>query len=197
MKSGTKTRVILVTDGDCIAQKAVETAVKSIGGRCISASAGNPTPLSGKKIVELIKQAEADPVVVMFDDKGSSGKGRGETALEFVARHPDLEVMGVLAVASNTGWAGGASIDCAVTAEQQVIEGRVDKDGRAVSKEKYVLGDTVDVLDALKGEKIPFVVGVGDLGKMNGRDDPARGAEITTKALRTIVEHWEHRQKRG
>ncbi|MCR4442271.1 MAG: stage V sporulation protein AE [Peptococcaceae bacterium] len=191
MRTPKKRRVILVTDGDRIAQKAVETAVKRIGGRCISASAGNPTPLSGRKIVELVKQAKYDPVVVMFDDKGSSQKGGGETALEFVAQHPDLEVMGVLAVASNTGRAGGADVDCAVTAEKQVIEGQVDKDGNTVSKDKCVLGDTVDVLNDLKGEKVPFIVGVGDLGKMDGRDDPVQGAEITTKALQRIVEHWE------
>lgn len=46
-----KRRVILVTDGDGIAKKAVETAALRIGGRCISKSAGNPTPLSGKKII--------------------------------------------------------------------------------------------------------------------------------------------------
>ncbi|MDF2876370.1 MAG: Stage sporulation protein, partial [Sporomusa sp.] len=39
-----KIRVILVTDGDRVAQHAVENIGASLGLRCISASAGNPTP---------------------------------------------------------------------------------------------------------------------------------------------------------
>ena len=50
-------KVIIVTDGDSVAQQAVEIAAKNINARTISASGGNPTPLTGQKIVELIKQA--------------------------------------------------------------------------------------------------------------------------------------------
>jgi len=97
-----KRKVILVTDGDSIAQKAIETAAKNIQARTISASAGNSTPLRGKEIVELIKQAKHDPVVVMFDDRGFPKEGAGETALEIAAKHPEIDVIGALAVASNT-----------------------------------------------------------------------------------------------
>jgi stage V sporulation protein AE len=65
-----KRKVILVTDGDRIAKGAVEVAAANIGGRCISASAGNPTELEGREIIELIKSAHHDPVVVMVDDMG-------------------------------------------------------------------------------------------------------------------------------
>lgn len=186
-----KTRVILVTDGDRAAQKAVETATGNISGRCISASGGNPTPLTGKEIVELIKQAKHDPVVVMFDDKGSDHEGKGEKALEFVARYPELEVIGVVAVASNTNRTSGADVDCSITKSKEVIKGQVDKYGNSVSVNSIVRGDTVDVLNGLKGKQVPYVVGVGDIGKMDGKDDPLAGAEITTKALKMIIERWE------
>ena len=190
-KKNKKKRVILVTDGDRAAQKAVETAARNIGARCISASGGNPTPLNGDKLVELVKQAEHDPVVVMFDDKGSSREGKGEKALEYVAKHPELEIIGVVAVASNTEWAGAAKVDCSITKDKEVIKGQVDKYGRTVSTKNIVRGDTVDILNGLKGKQVPYVVGVGDIGKMDGSDDPFHGAEITTKALKIIIERWE------
>ena len=52
---GEKRRIIIVTDGDGFARRAVETATTNIGGRCISRSAGNPTPIRGKEIVDFIK----------------------------------------------------------------------------------------------------------------------------------------------
>lgn len=182
-----KRKVILVTDGDRIAQKAVETATRNIGGRCISASAGNPTPLSGPRIVDLIKEAKQDPVVVMFDDNGSNHRGQGEQALLHVANHPDLEVMGVVAVASNSDDTEKVKVDCAVTKDKHVITGQVNKEGSKVSSDMVVAGDTVGVLNSLPGL---FMVGVGDLGKMEGRDNPQAGAAVTTQALQTIIDHW-------
>jgi stage V sporulation protein AE len=85
-------KVILVTDGDKMAREALEEVARKIGGRCISRSAGNPTPLSGYQLVSLIKKAACDPVLVMFDDCGASEEGRGEQALRYVAQHPDIEV---------------------------------------------------------------------------------------------------------
>ncbi|WP_222430861.1 stage V sporulation protein AE, partial [Bacillus licheniformis] len=38
-----KRKVILVTDGDIYAAKAIEYAARKTGGRCISQSAGNPS----------------------------------------------------------------------------------------------------------------------------------------------------------
>lgn len=190
-KKTEKRRIILVTDGDTVARKAVEKAAQSIGGRCISASAGNPTPVSGEQIVRLIKQAKHDPVVVMFDDNGSNKRGQGEKALDYVANHPDLEVMGVLAVASNCGGSENTAIDCAITNEKHLVFGGVDKDGNLVSEEKVITGDTVNVVDDLHAKNGTYVVGVGDIGKMQGHDSPYTGAEVTTKALQKIIDHWE------
>lgn len=193
--SDLKRKVILVTDGDSVAQRTVETAVTKIGGRCISASGGNPTPLNGPQVVRLIKTAKHDPVVIMVDDKGSCQKGKGEKVLEYVANHPDIEVMGILAVASNTYSIDGAPIDCSVTKRQEVVEAQVDKTGEVVSGEKIIYGDTVDVINELEGQAY-YVVGVGDIGKMDGNDDPHKGARVTTKALNLIVDHYNTTQGR-
>ena len=48
----------------------------------------------------MILQTPHDPVFVMFDDSGLQGEGPGETAMKYVAMHPDIEVLGVIAVAS-------------------------------------------------------------------------------------------------
>ncbi|KJS22500.1 MAG: stage V sporulation protein AE [Clostridiaceae bacterium BRH_c20a] len=175
--------VIIITDGDSVARRAIETAAKNIKARTISASAGNPTPLKGKEIVELIKQAKHDPVIVMFDDRGSPLKGDGEIALEVVARHPDIKVMGAIAVASNTD-VEGVECDLAVTKEGEIINGTVDKSGEPYWDSHKICGDTVDILRELD---IPIIIGIGDVGKMNGRDDFHRGAKITTKALNYII----------
>lgn len=187
-----KRKVILVTDGDHVAQKAIETAARNIGGRCISASAGNPTPISGRKIVNLIKQAKHDPVVVMFDDNGSTKRGNGEVALDYVANHPDLEVMGILAVASNADDNTGATVDYAITKEKEIFKGQVDKEGNNVSDHKVIIGDTVNVINNLKEKQKVFTIGIGDLGKMDGRDNPFTGAEVTTKAMQAIIVNWEN-----
>jgi len=196
LEKGAKRRVILVTDGDDIARKAVEEAARHIGGRCISASAGNPTPVSGERLVKLIKTAKYDPVVVMFDDRGSSAKGKGEKALEYVAKHPEIEVMGVLAVASNTEYIDGVKVDLAVTNKKEIVPGQVDKAGNLISEEQIVLGDTVDVINEIKNE-IPLVVGIGDIGKMQGRDNPYGGAQVTTKALELIMKEWQAQHPDG
>ncbi|MDD2400993.1 MAG: stage V sporulation protein AE [Clostridia bacterium] len=184
-----KKRVILVTDGDIFAKNAVEEATRNIGGRCISASAGNPTPISGEKIIEYIKETPYDPVVVMVDDRGSTKKGKGETIIEFIAKHPDVILMGVVAVASNTDNKEGAYIDYSITNEKQLLHCQVNKWGEPVSNEPIIKGDTVNVLNELKN-KVPLVVGVGDLGKMGENDDPKYGAQITTMALQTILDNW-------
>ena len=54
--------------------------------------------LKGSEIVNLIKKTAQDPVLVMFDDSGFIGEGAGEQALRYVAHHPDIEVLGVIAV---------------------------------------------------------------------------------------------------
>ncbi len=183
-----KTRkVILVTDGDKIAQKAVEAAVKKIGGRCISRSAGNPTPIEGKKIVELVMVAKHDPVVIMVDDIGNPGKGKGEDALEVLLSHPDIKAIGIVAVASNTEGVDGINVDFSIDCTGKIVENAVDKDGRETN-EKVLYGDTVDVIN---NYSIPIVVGIGDIGKMKGKDDCRKGAPILTKALTEILNRSE------
>ncbi|MDD4237803.1 MAG: stage V sporulation protein AE [Desulfotomaculaceae bacterium] len=178
-----KRKVILVTDGDRIAKSAVEVAAKNIGARCISASAGNPTLRSGEELVTMIKQAPNDPVIVMLDDRGYNGEGRGERALAFITGHPEMQVLGVLAVASNTENVSGCTVDASITNSGEVIEGAVNKNGEPKNNPQE--GDTLEVIDKLN---LPLVIGIGDIGKMDGADEAGKGAPLTTRAFRTIIE---------
>jgi stage V sporulation protein AE len=190
-----KRKVIVITDGDEIARKTVEVAARKVGGCCISATAGNPTPLSGEKIVELIKEAHGDPVLVMLDDKGCRNKGKGEMALEYIAKSQDVELIGVIAVASNTELCKGVRIEHAITLDGQIIDRPVDKHGIPEKiGNQFLEGDTVSVLDSLN---IPTIIGIGDIGKMHGRDRYDRGAKITTQAIRYILKRSGYHCERG
>ncbi|RKD25648.1 stage V sporulation protein AE [Ammoniphilus oxalaticus] len=181
-----KRDIVLITDGDDVARKVVEEVAKNVGGRCISRSAGNPTPLSGVQLVQHIKKAKRDPVLVMFDDNGDAERGRGEKALEYVANHPDMNVLGVVAVASNTPLVDGIDTDLCLNAKGEAVDHAVDKDGQdLVNQPPHIKGDTVDVLQQID---VPLIVGVGDIGKMHGQDHHFRGAPITTKAIEIILE---------
>lgn len=180
-----KIRIIIITDGDRVAQHVVEEMATSLGLRCISASAGNPTPISGEKIVELLKTVHHDPVLVMFDDRGRRDKGRGETAMEYVASHPDIEVLGAVAVASNTTGIEGIEADVCVNSDGNLVNDSVDKYGEVKHASKpLVCGDTVDILNNVD---VPVIVGVGDIGKMDKADDVRRGAPVTRKAIEEIL----------
>lgn len=181
-----KRKVIVITDGDDLARRAVEIAALNIGGCCISASAGNPTPITGKRIVELIREVHSDPVLVLLDDKGCRGQGPGEKALEYIAKNDQVKIIGVLAVASNTLFCTGVRIEHAITREGRIIDRPVDKNGIPEKKGHHFLeGDTVDILNSLN---IPIILGIGDIGKMQGRDRCESGAKITTKAIKYILE---------
>lgn len=182
-----KIRVILVTDGDKVAQHVVEEIARTLDLRCISASGGNPTPIDGQQIVSLLKQVHHDPVLVMFDDKGSRHKGSGEVAMEYVASHPDIEVLGAVAVASNTTGITGIAVDECINYKGDITNHSVDKCGDSKDKNDdtpIITGDTVDVLNEVD---IPFIVGIGDIGKMDKADDIRRGAPITRKAIEEIL----------
>lgn len=184
-----KIRVILVTDGDSVAQEVVEALAEEMNLRCISASAGNPTPISGEEIVHLLKDVPRDPVLVMFDDKGYPEKGDGERALEYVANHPDVKVLGALAVASNTIDFCGTEADVCVTKEGVLTDLGVNKNGEKLSAaldqdKPIVRGDTVDVLNDVD---VPIVVGIGDIGKMKRQDDIHHGAPVTKRAIEEIL----------
>lgn len=180
-----KRKVILVTDGDHCAQKAVETAAKNVGGRCISRSGGNPTELTGKEIVELIKTAKYDPVVVMVDDRGNTHKGPGEIAMDYIMNSREINVLGVIAVASNTHGVKGVKVDYSVDRDGNIVRSAVDKLGNQKT-DKIVKGDTVDVLNELEA---PVVIGIGDPGKMDGFDNVEIGAPIITKAIEEIMRY--------
>lgn len=181
-----KRNVILVTDGDDVARKAIEMATSNIGGRCISRSAGNPTMLSGKQIVEYIKQAKHDPVVVMVDDMGNTHTGLGEEAMDYIINCEDINVLGVVAVASNTNGVRGIKADYSIDRKGRITKSPVDKNGVVKKKQKAIKGDTVDILNY---ERVPIIVGIGDPGKMDGYDDVEIGAPITTKALQEIIKY--------
>ncbi|WP_278294242.1 stage V sporulation protein AE [Caloranaerobacter azorensis] len=178
-----KRKVILVTDGDANARRAVEMAATRIGGRCISRSAGNPTPLSGEEIIELVKTAKYDPVIVMVDDKGNPRQGQGEQVIEEILKSDEIEVLGVIAVASNTEGVNGVAVDFSINSDGERVERAVNKCGRETNS-KVLYGDTVDILNKYR---VPVIVGIGDIGKMNGKDDSKIGAPVLTRAIEEIL----------
>ncbi|WP_027407662.1 stage V sporulation protein AE [Anoxybacteroides tepidamans] len=185
-----KRRIIVVTDGDEFAWRTIQHVAKEVGGRCISRSQGNPTPLSGEELVSLILQAPHDPVFVMFDDCGAIGEGVGEQALKYVATHEQIEVIGAIAVASNTHKHEWAKVDVSVDRDGNLTERGVDKEGIPEMEIGRINGDTVYCLEQLN---IPIIVGIGDIGKMGYRDHVKYGSPITKKAVEVILERSGHR----
>lgn len=182
-------RVIIVTDGDRCAGRTVQVAAQNIGARFISLTTGNPTPILGPEVVKLIKKTPIDPVIIMVDDRGKCGEGPGERIVEYVATHPEIQVIGAIAVASNTSGTDGIKVNESVTSDGQIIRGPVNKLGRPEKEgHRYLEGDTVDILSQLR---IPVIIGTGDTGKMDFADDYRKGAPITTKALREIIDRSE------
>lgn len=180
-----KIKVIVVTDGDRVAKRTVEVACRKIGARCISSSAGNPSTKTGEEILNLIKKASHDPVVIMLDDQGCAGEGSGEQILRYLMSNDEIEIIGAVAVASNSPCTEGIRINCSFTKDGKLIDGPVDKCGLPEKKNHiYLEGDTVEIINELK---IPNVIGIGDPGKMDGADDFRKGAPITTKALQEIL----------
>ncbi|MBP3038999.1 stage V sporulation protein AE [Bacillaceae bacterium Marseille-Q3522] len=178
-------KVILITDGDEYARRTAEKMAEEFGGRCISQSHGNPSPLSGTVLVRLIKQATAEPVFVLFDDSGLVGEGAGEQALKYVATHQDIEVLGVIAVASKTKKEEWTKIDVCIDRDGNLTPFGVDKYGIPDTEIGRMNGDTVYCLDQLQ---IPIIVGIGDIGKMSHKDDIQIGAPVTRKAVNLILE---------
>ncbi len=193
MNNTEKRKIILVTDGDSCAQKTLEIAVSNIGGRCISRSGGNPTPITSSEIVELVKQAKNDPVVVMVDDRGNTGIGKGEQVMFEIINHPEIEVLGIVAVASNTKGVRGVKVDYSIDNNGNMINAPVDKHGN-ISDKKVLYGDTVDIINNCN---VPIVIGVGDIGKMEGKDVGEIGAPIITKALEEIITRNSTQNKKG
>lgn len=180
-----KRNIIMITDGDEYAKRAVEHAAKEIGGRCISASYGNPAKVAGPELVRLIKSAANDPVLVMFDDSGLVGEGAGETTMRYVANHEDINVLGIVAVASKTRQAEWTKVDICIDREGNLTERGVDKFGIPEMDIGRINGDTVYCIDSIHA---PIVVGIGDIGKMGKFDDIKIGSPITLSAIKLILE---------
>lgn len=178
-----KRKVILVTDGDMVAKRAVEIAAGNIGGRCISASAGNPTVLTGHEILEKVGQALYEPIVIMVDDRGIKGEGPGEAAMQTILDNDDVDVLGVVAVSSNGKDCNELDVTCSITKDGEIIESAVDKSGNNTHSDE-VCGDTLSIL---KNRKNLIIVGIGDPGKMDYKDEVSKGAPITTKALKEVM----------
>ena len=182
-------KVIAVTDGDDTAAKAVERAAAELDLSVIYESGGNPTSISGEKMVEKIKEEADDTVLVMFDDQGEIGTGLGEEAFLTLLADSEIEIIGVLAVASNLKEVQGIRPDFSITQNAELVNEPVDKTGKAEAAEHQILeGDTLDVLNRLSDT---LIVGVGDLGKMEEKDLVQDGAPITTKAISEILQRSE------
>ncbi|MEC2070706.1 stage V sporulation protein SpoVABEA [Alkalihalophilus marmarensis] len=186
-------KVILITDGDEHAKQAVEKVAVDIGGRCISHSWGNPTQVSGEELVQMILSTPSDPVLVMFDDCGYQYEGPGERAMRVVATDPNIEVLGAIAVASSTHSCEWAKVDISIDRYGELTEYGVDKDGVADMEIGRINGDTVYILDQLD---IPFIVGIGDIGKMAGLDTLKKGCPVTKQAVNLILERSGYRESR-
>lgn len=175
--------VIIFTDGDETAYRALKVACKDLGLHPLQASAGNPTPLHGDRLIQAIKETPHDPVVVMVDDRGNKGKGIGERDLEALMHGPGINVLGVVAVAANTHPVEGVMVDGSITNEAALVSTAVNKEGEPTS-DTILHGDTVDVLS--RGVSVP-VVGLGDPGKMGGKDSINQGGPVTKEALEEIL----------
>ncbi|MDQ0257712.1 stage V sporulation protein AE [Evansella vedderi] len=180
-----KKRVILITDGDESAKGAVELAAKSLDLYFVAESGGNPSKISGEQLVKLIKGADKEIVLVLFDDCGYPNKGPGESALVQVVNSPDIEILGAIAVASESYSREWTRVNVSIDRNGVLTEYGVDKGGIIDTAVGRIRGDTVSVLDELP---IPLIVGVGDLGKMGGRDSIEKGAPITKLAIELILE---------
>ena len=180
-----KKKVIVITDGDVSARKAVEKVANDINGTCISASWGNPTTIAEKELIHLIENATKEPILVMFDDCGYRDEGPGERAMRSVVEHENIEVIGAIAVASSTHDMEWTHVDVSIDRFGNLTEFGVDKYGLPDLEVGRINGDTVYILDELN---IPIIVGIGDIGKMAGHDMVERGAPITRKAVQIILE---------
>lgn len=186
-------KVIMITDGDQYARKALELVAHQVGGRCISMSQGNPSHLSGEELVRLIQKAKSDPVLVMFDDSGYVGEGAGERAMRVVANDPAVEVIGIIAVASKTRRAEWTKVDVSIDRYGNLTSKGVDKYGMEELEIGKIIGDTVYCIDELD---VPIVVGMGDIGKMAQVDDYRKGSPITKLAVEIILERSRYRDER-
>lgn len=180
-----KKQVILITDGDDSAKAAVKHVANELGLHFLAESSGNPTKISGTELVNLILKADEHIVLALFDDCGFPDEGPGEAILAHVVHSPQIEVLGAIAVASESYSHEWTRVDVSIDRNGNITEYGVDKGGIIDTEIGRIKGDTVSVLDQLS---IPIIVGVGDIGKMGNRDSVEKGAPITKLAVELILE---------
>lgn len=178
-------QVIFITDGDLATKKVLEYVAIELNCRVISASYGNPTSIDNEELVACVLRAPEVPILIMFDDCGIREKGPGEKAMTYLAKHEEIEVIGAVAVASVTHAREWTHVDVCIDRFGERTAHGVDKEGLQELEIGRINGDTVSILDELE---IPYVVGIGDIGKMARFDDVKRGAPITKKAIASILE---------
>jgi stage V sporulation protein AE len=105
--------------------------------------------------------------------------------LKYVAGHQDIEVLGVIAVASKTHQTEWAKVDVSIDRFGELTEYGVDKGGLKDLEVGRISGDTVYCLDQID---VPIIVGIGDIGKMARKDSVKNGCPITMKAVELILE---------
>ncbi len=105
--------------------------------------------------------------------------------MRFVFMHPQIHVLGALAVASSTHSSEWTHVDISIDRYGELTEFGVDKEGVRDLEIGRLNGDTVHILDELN---LPIVVGIGDIGKMAGLDSVSRGSPTTKKAIELIIE---------
>ena len=181
-----RVQVIIVTDGDPTAQRAVEVAANELKLYPLIISVLDAEQIKGPELTSYILQAPREPVVVMVDDHGKKGTGPGEEIICYLMSQTDkIKILGVVAVASQTR-VKGVPIDCSITADGKLIESlSVDKEGIPVPGEFNLKGDTVEILSRYPEV---MVVGCGDPGKMDGFDSLERGAAVTRRCLEYILQ---------
>ncbi|KOF55943.1 MULTISPECIES: stage V sporulation protein AE [Clostridium] len=185
-------KVIIVTDGDSIAQKVIERAAAKTGCRTLSISSGNPTKITGNEMVRLIECVKNDPVIVMADDRGDTGRGNGEKVIDYLIKSREIDVMGIIAVASNTKNASGIKVNCSINRDGKISENSVDKHGN-ITMSKVLIGDTVNTINP---SSVNYVIGVGDPGKMRCNDDIESECFILTKAINIIISKYDNRKNK-
>lgn len=150
--------IIVITDGDIMAARTIEGAASRIGADVIRQTAGNPTRIDPQQVLHAIDRSPASTVLVMADDAGNSGEGRGEKLIAYLAHAGAIDA--VIAVASDTRGVRGVRVDASITRTGQISRRAVNKHGQPVHGHR-LLGDTVDIVN---GIHVP-VIGIGDLGK--------------------------------
>ncbi|SDJ66418.1 stage V sporulation protein AE [Sediminibacillus albus] len=180
-----KKKVIVITDGDTYARKTIDFLAGQIGGTCLAYLSDNPTHASAGEVIAAVLKAKEEPVYVLIDDAGATGPGAGEKILLEISRHPEIAIIGAVAVAAHTKNIEWTRFTLAIDQDGQLTANGISKEGIPIPEIGRINGDTIYSLDQLE---IPIVIAIGDIGKMQGKDDLKKGSPITRKAIEIILE---------